>query len=316
MVLLDLFATEYGRLLLYGWLLASLVGLTEFWRNHLPVRTWLCTAVLSLVLCVLGARMYYILVHDVLGYGFEGSFFVAEPYYHAFCGAVLGAMLAAVLAAKLTRISVHDELESLAVPGLTMIAFARAVERMSDFGWGDIVQASWMQHFPFGVFDTVWEEWHFALFNVEALVALVLLVVLVARHRQLEGVRFSTALVWWSMAQVFCESFRVETIKWGFVRVQQVQCAIFAAAVLLVFTLRARGTEASRRAVLSWVVYVLGVAMVVFLEFAIDKCPWPVWLDYVVMAGTLVAMGWSVQRMLPTQPAQANKPIEKGVVQS
>ena len=36
------------------------------------------------------------------------------------------------------------------------------------------------------------------------------------------------------MAQIFCESLRAETLRWGFVRVQQVQCAVFALAVLAI----------------------------------------------------------------------------------
>lgn len=304
MAMLELFRTSYGMVLLAGWVAACALGVWSFRREKLPMLTWALTAVLGLVLGALGARCYYIFTHDVLGYGFYGSFLRAEPYYHAFCGAVLGVMLAAVLAGLAARVKIARVMEALTLPGLLMIAVARFAETLSDFGWGQIIETEWMLRFPMGVQDPMWQEWHFAVFNLEGLCALVIGAVLLldgrrgGKHR-LKGLQFPTALVWWAMTQVFCESFRVETIKWGFVRVQQVQCAVFAAAVLLVYTVKRCRAVPKRYAVTSWVTFVACVGVVVFLEFAIDKCPWPTWVNYVAMVLTLGAMGWSVQRMLP-----------------
>ena len=307
MEMFALFGTSYGLVLLVGWAVACALAYVTFRREKLSVAAWALTAVLSLLLGALGSRCYYILVHDMLGYGFYGTFFRAEPYYHAFCGGILGALLAVVLSSLITRASLHRVLEAIALPGLVMIAIARLGETLSDFGWGAITENPLLMHFPLGVLDPMWNEWHFALFNLEALCAVVIAVVLLVNQKRLRDIAFPTALVWWAMTQVFCESFRVETIKWGFVRVQQVQCAIFAAAVLLLFTVRRRRELPRKKLIVSWVVFVACVGIVVFLEFAIDKCPWPTWIDYVAMALVLGTMGWSVQRVLPMSRPERQK---------
>lgn len=305
MKMLELCRTPYGLVLLIGWVAASAAAFFTFRREKRGA--WVMTVLLSLPLGALGARCYYILAHDVLGYGFYGAFFRAEPYYHAFCGGILGVLLSVVLTSLLTRTSLHCLLEDIALPGLVMIAIARLGEVLSDFGWGAITENPLLTRFPLGVLDPRWNEWHFALFNLEALCALAIAVVLLVKRRQLRDITFPTALVWWSMTQVFCESLRVETIKWGFIRVQQIQCAVFAAAVLLLFTVRRRHELPRRKLLSSWGMFIACVGIIVFLEFAIDKCPWPVWLDYAVMALTLGAMGWSVQRILPVSASAASK---------
>lgn len=307
MKMLELFRSPYGLVLLGGWLAASAAAYFTFRREGLSAANWGIAAVLSLVLGVLGSRCYYILTHDVLGYGFYGSFLRAEPYYYAFCGGILGALLAVALSAGLTRASLHRMLEAVALPGLIMIAIARAGEVLSDFGWGAITENPLLMRAPLGVLDPMWNEWHFALFNLEALCAAVIGVAVVLNRVRLRDVAFPTALVWWAMTQIFCESFRVETIKWGFVRVQQVQCAVFAAAVLLLFTVRRCRALPRRRLIASWAFFAACVGIIVFLEFAIDKCPWPTWIDYAAMALTLGLMGWSVQRMLPTARPEMRK---------
>ena len=209
------------------------------------------------------------------------------------CGSVLGAMLAAVLAARLTGERPARLLDALAPAALLMIVLARAAEVFSDFGWGQVIDDPALCFFPVAAQD-MYGQWHGAVFMLESVLALAVLAAVLLRKWRVPGGRFAFALVCWSMAQIFCESLRAETLRWGFVSVQQVQCAVFALAVLAIGSVKAglRG----RRLVLPWSVYLLGVALVVGLEYALDKLPMPRLLDYALMAIVLAAMGWAAIR--------------------
>ena len=263
-------------------------------RAGLGARRGALAAALAVPLCLVGARGYYLLMNNVLGGRIlMGGLVSPYPYEHAMCGAVLGAMLAAVLAARLTGERSSRLLDALAPAGLLMIALARFAEVFSDFGWGQVIDDPALCFFPVAAQD-MFGQWHGAVFVLEGLLALLVLVAALRRRGDVPGGRFAFALIAWSMAQIFCESLRAETLRWGFVRVQQVQCAVFALAALAVGSVKAglRG----RRLALPFAAYLLGVALVVGLEYALDKLPMPRALDYAVMALVLAAMGGAAHR--------------------
>lgn len=263
-------------------------------RAGLGARRGALAAALAVPLCLVGARGYYLLMNNVLGGRIlMGGLVSPYPYEHAMCGAVLGAMLAAVLAARMTGERSSRLLDALAPAGLLMIALARFAEVFSDFGWGQVIDDPALCFFPVAAQD-MFGQWHGAVFVLEGLLALLVLVAALRRRGDVPGGRFAFALIAWSMAQIFCESLRAETLRWGFVRVQQVQCAVFALAALAVGSVKAglRG----RRLALPFAAYLLGVALVVGLEYALDKLPMPRALDYAVMALVLAAMGGAAHR--------------------
>lgn len=248
-------------------------------------------ALLCVPLCPVGARGYYLLMNNVIGGSiWMGGLVSPYPYEHAMCGAVLGAMLAAVLAACLTGARAAELLDALAPAGLLMIALARFAEGYADFGWGQVISDPALCFFPVAAKD-MFGQWHAAVFMLEGLMALAVLAALLLARENRTGVRFAFALVCWSMTQIFCESLRAETLRWGFVRVQQVQCAVFALAVLAVGSVKEQ--LRGKRLALPWAVYLIGVAAVVDLEYALDKLPMPRSLDYVLMACVLAVMGWA-----------------------
>lgn len=272
--------------------LAALV--LSYARAGLGARRGALAAALAVPLCLVGARGYYLLMNNVLGGRIlMGGLVSPYPYEHAMCGAVLGAMLAAVLAARLTGERSSRLLDALAPAGLLMVALARFAEVFSDFGWGQVIDDPVLCFFPVAAQD-MFGQWHGAVFVLEGLLALLVLAAALRRHGDVPGGRFAFALIAWSVAQIFCESLRAETLRWGFVRVQQVQCAVLALAALAVGSVKAglRG----RRLALPFAAYLLGVALVVGLEYALDKLPMPRALDYAVMALVLAAMGGAAHR--------------------
>lgn len=261
-------------------------------RCRLGWHTGLLMSLSALICCLLCARGFYILVCDLTGPGFFGDAFPLEPYFYAFGGGVLGYVLALCLTARLSRRSLA-QISAVFVPaGLVIAAALRMAEALSDFGWGDMLDHALLQRYPFAI-QNMYGEWCAAVFNLEALAALGVLA-LVLRRRQHA---LPVALVWWAATQIFCESLRIESIQWGFVRVQQLLSAIIIAAVMLVFSLRA-----SRRSLLlSWSGFAVCAGLVVFLEYAIDKMPWPTFLNYVAMAVAVSCMGLCAQRLLPVE---------------
>lgn len=286
----------------YGWSLAAVsvaaVLLLAVRMKRGGLRAWPLFAALCALLGAAGARGYYILTQNLLcGYPMF-SFISFYPYEHAMCGAVLGVCLALWLGAHVTRQSAASVLDTAAPVGLALMALARAAEVFSDFGWGKVVEHPAMQRFPLSVLD-MYDQWHWAVFMLESLFALLALVYVMRRRDLQPGVRFSLALLWWALPQVFCESFRAETLRWGFVRVQQVQCALFALAILLYWgRVRGAGRQVMTRKLAA---FVLCVAVVVFVEFALDK------LNaisnaalYMLMAADLLALGGMVQKIVAT----------------
>ena len=251
-------------------------------RQTLPV-----LLALGMVLMPVVSRLYlHLTKYAVRGFGFDGFVLLSRrPYEYALCGTVLGLLLAAVLTARLTRQRAARVLDALAPAGLLALAVARFGEVFSDFGWGQIVLEPGAQFFPVAVQD-LYGQWHLAVFMLEGVLALGA-GLWAWRLRGREGLCFAASLLWFSMAQIFCESLRAETIRWGFVRVQQVQCAVFGLAVLAVCSAERREP---RRAV-PFVVYLAGVAFVALMEYALDKLPMPQLLDYAMMAAALAGMG-------------------------
>lgn len=245
---------------------------------------FLCMAALSVALGALGARGYYMLAHDALrGYP-GGALLSARPYAYAMCGAVLGVLAAAALTARLTRCPTGALLEAATPAGLTMIALARTAELLADFGWGQMIGPEALRRFPIGVRDA-FGAWRYAVFLLEALCALGILAY-IARERV--G-RFSIALTLWAATQIVCESLRAETLRWGFVRVQQVQCALLMLAVLAW-----RTRHGGKRRAASWAALMGGALAVAAMEFALDKGNWPRAACYAGMTAAAAGMAAAV----------------------
>ena len=259
-------------------------------RSRLGCKSGVWMSLLSLVLCVVGARLYYILTCDLMGAGFFGPLFPVDPYSYAFSGGILGFIAAAALTARLTNQPFACIADAFVPAGLFGAALLRLAEAFSDFGWGDMLDAAWLQRYPFAI-QNMYGEWCAAVFNLEALCALAVLVYVLIR--KLPGHRLSIALLWWAASQIFCESLRVESIQWGFVRMQQLTSALIIAAVMLVALCR---RHALRKSLVHWLIFAACVGVVIFVEYAIDKMPWATWIDYVAMAAAVICMGFNAQK--------------------
>ncbi|NLD33307.1 MAG: hypothetical protein GX653_00185 [Clostridiales bacterium] len=253
--------------------------------------------VLAILLGVLCARVFYFLVRvDYLlpTQGWAGLMDL-RPQGMALGGAVIGVLLGGLLAARLVRVDVHRVLDWLAAPAAWTLLVARLGEYFVDRGQGAYVRKATQQFFPLAV-KNQWDEWYYAIFMLEALFALALVLVALYGREAGGGRRWQRVLLLLFLTQVFAESLRAETIKWGFVRVHQLFAALGIAALMLGWARAAR--RRGRGSCLPCLAVLLaGVGLLIGIEFALDR--WqqtPRWVLYGAMTLVLIGIGAAATR--------------------
>ena len=203
-------------------------------------------------------------------------------------GAFVGVLAAAALLGRITRRGWLSTLGA-AMPALLLAAaLGRFAECLTTEGIGDYVDNPFWQFFPFAVPD-VYGDLRFPVFVWEGLTALVICAVAWRCLRRPQDAAL-TGMLLFALTQVFWESLRRDGfLRFGFVRVNQLWCAVMLAAVTALWLLRARPSRAVVAG--SALGLAAGIGALVALEFAFDKSPVDNRILYAVMAAVLAAMG-------------------------
>lgn len=248
---------------------------------------------LCLVLGVVFSRAFYVLVSP---FGRLGGVVSWMPYEYAMSGSVLGVIAGGLICAAVTRQNAGYVLDALTPAALIAAALARCAEAFADFGWGAAVEGKWAR-FPFAVPD-MFDQWRLSVFFLSAMLILISLVIAKAWRKRMPGELFSIGLCWFAMGQIFCETMRAESICWGFVRVQQIACAVMALGLLVGWQIKNRLPLTHLRNGL--IVFVLSIGVVIFAEYAMDKLTHviPTAASDGLMAAALIAMGASVHKTI------------------
>lgn len=314
-----MFAIGVENHLLCG--LALLVGavgaLGLGWRRCLGAGVaWrkiaLATVLLPLFTAFFSHLLYCLVDVEYILYSYSAGYLFAfwEKGY-MFYGGMLGAVLALFAAGGREGPKLMEQY----APGAAwMIAAARVAEGFLGQGYGEYAGGeSFFCRFPFMAYDPYYEDWAWALFVLEALVALALFVMLLKRKQTWQGDGVLLLLGLYASAQVVLESLRRdEFLRWGFVRVEEVASAVVVLAVLVCYCVRAgRGRTLAKAACFS--VFALMVVFCLLLEFATEgRIPFLAFLDvnacYIAMAGACVLMGGCVlwmRRICGGKPAAA-----------
>lgn len=183
-------------------------------------------------------------------------------------GGVIGGILALVLAGGKERSRLFEQ---YAPGGAWMIAIARIGEGMLGQGYGEYaIEQNALCRFPFMVYDTYYEEWAWALFVAEALVALAVFIYLLTRRKTWQGDGALLMLGLIASAQIILESLRRdEYLRWGFVRVEQLLSAVTVLAVLLCYWVKAgKGKRLQKGLCLS--TFLTMIVFCILLEFATE----------------------------------------------
>lgn len=263
--------------------------------------TMLLFSVLAVPLCVSGARLVYCLAnYDLyITAPMEALFFWQGGY--AIWGAVAGGALACRAAAALRRVPILRVMDEAAPAAALMIALSRAAELFSGQGYGLSVEKESLCFFPLSVCNE-YEEWHYAVFMLEALYALVILFILLFGNRSLpEGTKARRLIILYSAGQILMENLRCdEYLNWvfGYLRISQLLCALVLFAMLLwgLKKKKARG----RKAALPVLLFLFLAGVVVGAQFAMDKLWWmPVWGCYLMVLFCAVGFGVITFRAMP-----------------
>lgn len=223
-------------------------------------------------------------------------------FSYCFTGGVLGVVIGLMLAAKLCKQPILPVLDASAAPVCVMVMLARLGEHfMKNVGWGQILdEDSWLCRVPFGV-PVVWDEWYTewyaAIYLLEAVLALaavvVTLLILERLCKKKPGMTFECSMYLLVIPQILSEQLRSMPMAWGFVKVEQILCAIIA-AFLLGRACHRWYRHHQNAIVQAWwpvAAFLACVGVVMAGEFALDgKIEWPVALSWTLFIGSLAVM--------------------------
>jgi phosphatidylglycerol:prolipoprotein diacylglycerol transferase len=277
-------------------------------KHGLRCDTWEIFALLALPLGLIGARAFYCLAR--LDYYIEmglSEIFMLWHGGYALWGAALGAVIAAILTAKITKQSAVKLLDALSAPAALMIALGRLAELTNGEGKGLEVVAPIFQRFPFALYNADYEMWFWAICVFEAVAALAILVVLLAKKSGRDGDKAKLFLILYCASQILMEALRADNfLHWTrvFIRVSQLTAVLVLAAMMLRALCCWRRADAAvrlpkKQVICSWVIFLICVGVSIWMQFAVQKSAYiPAWLCYMVMGVCAVGFGVTAHRLV------------------
>ena len=276
-----------GVLLCILWFFLALRGKAGSGKSAL---TSLTVLVLGILLGIACARVVWVLCMLQYHYPLFRLNYDELSYY----GGMAGVVLAVALAAKINRQDVRETLNVFAPMGALLAASIRFAEYfLGEFGCGE-----WMEtglFFPVTVefrLDEFYADYYPAVFMLEGLFAVIAMVL--ALVRKADRYRWVRTLFYLCLPQILCESLRMNSIAWRFVRAEMLFCFLWCEGVLVWYALRA-----GRKKFSSWIPAITGLlvcGLVIVLEFVKDgKITFggqmvSHWIVYAAMAAVLAVM--------------------------
>ena len=260
------------------------------------------TLVLGIALGVLCAKALYFLfrITYLINTG-AGKFLLSlKPEELSFVGGAAGVCLAAALSARILKQKPAEALAAFAAPGALLAALFRFAEYwLGSLGTGDYLEEG--LPFPFAVSE-VWNpdfpEYYLAIFMLTG--ALYLRVAYFAFRQRNDRLCFPRTVFYLCLCQIICESMRAQSIRWLFVRYEQLLCYLIAEGFLVYYAIA--GRKAGKRNRGAAVLGLAVCALTVVEEFMLDgKITWGGWVlppvvIYGFMAWTLLELAAAEHR--------------------
>ena len=258
---------------------------------------------LSLLILLLGvlsgaacARLVWVLFRIMM----RPPLFALPVEELSYYGGVAGVILAVAAAARVCGRGPRETLNTFAPAGAFLAAMFRFAEGfLGTLGFGTYLEEGIF--FPVTV-EIVWDEYfseyYIAVFMLEGFLGLAAMVFALLRAKDRN--RWIRTLFYLCLPQVLCESLRIQSIRWLFIRAEQLVCFLLCEGVLVWYALR-RGPRGLR----SWFPALTGLlvcGLVIAVEFALDGkitvggqglSPW---LLYALMAAGLCALAAAEHR--------------------
>lgn len=263
--------------LLYGllMLMAAVFSLAVFVRNgikkNLPLRRLGLASLLLVLLGFVLSKGLYLSARFTLAWSRSGwnSLWQLDPLSFALLGALMGCALAALLAAP-QGAGIPGFFDALAMPLALFFVVSRFLGGMLTSGMGRFIQTEALCFVPFGICNE-YGEWFVRLYLLEGLLALPALVYAWRSKAVLQGQRLALTIALLALPQLLIESLRLNSLKWGFVRSEQVIAAILGFVALLIACQKGRKTQVP--ALARWGLPLLYVALTgaaIGVEFMLD----------------------------------------------
>ena len=200
------------------------------------------TALAALPLCViLGfvlAKLSYVILMEIgsiIEWGEWDSLFDMRPKTFCFVGGAAGVWLGVLFSARLTKNEpAGSVLDTFVIPGILLIAGLRLAEtELGSLGTGRYIEIPESPTYLIMAVYNKYGEPHVAVFVWEAAAAIVVGLLSLIRKEEKPGQCFRTAVFRLCICQILLENMRSQNLKWGFVCVEQLLCAIIVMALTL-----------------------------------------------------------------------------------
>ena len=236
-------------------------------------------------------------------------------------GVILGVLFSALLVGAVSGRGGLALLDSGAVPGMALFAWARFVEPLSGTGFGDLITNPELCRFPFAI-ENGWGDYALSVCFIEAVLAAVIaLAMLIAgRFCWKKGTLAGVTLALLCVSQIMPDSLRQDDVLFLFIfaRVSQMGYGVVLMGVLIAGLIRGGKRGLSGKTIaLEIFLLLLGIGVIIGAEFALDKTNWPDAAVYAGMIAALLFMGILVirrlakeDRMLSGLPAAADANID------
>lgn len=180
----------------------------------------------------------------ILKTGFFEYLFSIDQSQLSYYGGAAGVCLGVALSARIMKVKPAGALNAFAASGALLAALFRFAEYwLGALGTGDYLEAG--LPFPFAVAE-VWNpdfpEYYIAVFMLEGLIY-VRIALFAFMHRK-ENLCFIRTVFYLCIAQIICESMRAQSIRWLFVRYEQLLCYLIAEGIMVWYALAGRKTKA------------------------------------------------------------------------
>lgn len=262
-------------------------------RPDLKPAAFAAAALLCPIFGFLAGKIAYdaLLFNQVVSrFGTDGLFRL-DPSLFSLIACFGGITLGLAAAARVGKLPARKVLDASAI-GIALLwcgmktAEGAFPQEMQTLGLGHWMKDERLCFFPFAVRDS-WGGSLFAVFFFSALSGLVTAVVAFARRKTGEP-HFRRTVYYLALSQILWENMRSMSMRWGFVRIEQVLCAVILLAVLTVSLIHQKAEGKEYALILGSAL--LGLCAIIALEFIMDKTDWSILLGYGMFLWVLMAM--------------------------
>ena len=225
---------------------------------------------LSLLILFLGsllglgcARVFWVLFRCFM----HPAFFVLRAEELSYYGGVAGVALAVCLAAKCCGRKPGTVLNTFAPAGAFLAAIFRFAEGfLGMLGFGRYLDNGIFFPVTVELYDEFFSEYYLAVFMLEGLLSLGAMVFSLMHRTEKDC--FLRTLFYLCLPQILCESLRIQSIRWLFIRTEQLICYLFCEIILIGYAVRHKPNR-----FLSWIPALAGLGIcgfIVAIEYALD----------------------------------------------